>query len=164
MLSTRFSRFVVAVAVVFAATIALTQTTRNVVRAAAPDAAAVKKEQEKLQGVWAAQEVTIGGQELPKELTKTIRLTLKGDRYEVPTPNNMLDKGVVILDPTTTPRSMSIKGEEGPNKGKTMLAIYELNGDELKVCYDIKGEKTPASFTPDSNSQLLLIRYKRESK
>ena len=35
---------------------------------------------------------------------------------------------------------MDITGTNGPNKGKTFLVIYELKGDELRVCYDLSGE------------------------
>src|SRR4051794_40819519 len=36
---------------------------------------------------------------------------------------------------------MDITGTSGPNKGKTILAIYEQKGDTLRICYDLSGKK-----------------------
>ncbi|MFO0901467.1 MAG: TIGR03067 domain-containing protein [Pirellulales bacterium] len=129
----------------------------------APDASVVQKEQAAMQGTWIPQEAKIGGQDFPAPVLKSLRLSLQGDRYEVST-GKAVDKGVVAYDPTTMPRSMSITGQEGPNKGKTLLAIYELNGDELKICYDLSGEKTPTEFVSEPATQSLFVKYRREKR
>ena len=33
--------------------------------------------------------------------------------------------------PDTSPKAMEVTGTDGPNKGKTFPAIYELKGDTL---------------------------------
>lgn len=134
---------------------------------AAPDAKSIQKERDSLQGTWLPHEARIGGQDIPAEVLKSLRLTLKGDRYEVSTgkaSDKTSDSGVIMFDPSTTPHTMAIKGEAGPNKGKTLLAIYELAGDELKICYDLSGGKTPAEFASEPATQLLLVKYRRETR
>ena len=44
------------------------------------------------------------------------------------------------------PKAMDITGTEGPNVGRTILAIYERNGDVLRVCYDLAGKTRPTEF------------------
>jgi uncharacterized protein (TIGR03067 family) len=56
---------------------------------------------------------------------------------------------------------MDILGTEGPNKGKTFLAIYELTGDSLKICYDLEGKTRPTEFRTNPGTQLFLVLYKR---
>jgi uncharacterized protein (TIGR03067 family) len=59
---------------------------------------------------------------------------------------------------------MDITGTEGPNKGKTMLAIYELEGDSMKVCYDMSGKERPTEFKTKPGTAQFLAKYKREKQ
>ena len=56
---------------------------------------------------------------------------------------------------------MDIVGESGPNAGRTMLAIYELRGDELTVCYDLERPERPANLIRTATSRGLRITYAR---
>ena len=72
------------------------------------------------------------------------------------------DRGSVKLDPAATPKAMDITGTDGPNKGKTLLAIYELDGDRLKICYDLSGKNRPTAFQTTNGSLLFLVTYQRQ--
>ena len=37
---------------------------------------------------------------------------------------------------------------EGEGKGTTMLGIYELQDDTMRVCFDPQGKERPTAFTP----------------
>jgi hypothetical protein len=41
------------------------------------------------------------------------------------------------------------------------LAIYELDGDQLKICYDLTGKSRPKEFSTKDAKQLFLVNYKR---
>jgi uncharacterized protein (TIGR03067 family) len=56
---------------------------------------------------------------------------------------------------------MDITGTDGPNKGKTFPAIYELDGDTLKVCYDLSGKERPKALKTESGTMTFLVIYKR---
>ncbi len=64
-------------------------------------------------------------------------------------------------DETKTPHELTIVGTEGPNKGKTFLAIYELKGGTLTVCYDMSGKAFPKKFESEPNTQSFLATYER---
>jgi hypothetical protein len=55
---------------------------------------------------------------------------------------------------------MDIVGTEGPNKGKTFPAIYELEGDTLRICYALEGTKRPTEFKV-TGEKVLLVTYKK---
>jgi uncharacterized protein (TIGR03067 family) len=55
-------------------------------------------------------------------------------------------------------------GTEGPNQGKTFPAIYELNGDTLRICYDLSGAKRPAEFKTIAGTKLYLVTYSRSKQ
>jgi len=59
---------------------------------------------------------------------------------------------------------MDITGTEGPNKGKTILAIYERDGDTLRVCYDLSGKSRPSEFKTTEGTRLFLVEYKLQKE
>ncbi len=58
-------------------------------------------------------------------------------------PGGNKDKGTLKIDPAAKPKRITITGTDGPTKGKTMQAIYEIDGDTFKVCYALDGEAAP---------------------
>lgn len=55
------------------------------------------------------------------------------------------------LNPSSNPKTMTISGTSGPNRGKIFSAIYKLNGDTPRVCHDLSGKKHPTEFkSPNS--------------
>jgi uncharacterized protein (TIGR03067 family) len=127
------------------------------VRAWSADA---KEDSKMMEGTWLPVEGELGGQKFPDEVLKTIKLTLSEGKYTV----NVIDKGTVKLDPSKKPKTMDIVGTEGPNKGKTIPAIYELTGDTLRVCYDLSGKNRPKEFKTEKDSKQFLVSYKREKR
>lgn len=75
--------------------------------------------------------------------------------------NRVVDGGHYQVDEARSPPSMDIVGESGPHAGRTMLAVYELRGDELTVCYDLERPERPSNLTPQRDQPLLRITYAR---
>ncbi len=100
----------------------------------------------------------LGGVELPKGAA--IKLTLRGGTYELVAESP--DRGTVTYDTSAKPKAMDIKGTDGPNKGKTFLAIYDLSGDKLTVCYDLTGKARPTEFATRPKTKLFLATYQRQ--
>jgi hypothetical protein len=58
---------------------------------------------------------------------------------------------------------MTIKSNEGPNKGKTFLAIFEMkDAVSMRVCYDLSGKSFPAEFKAPTGTSLYLVGYRRQ--
>lgn len=119
----------------------------------APDAKAVE-------GAWIPVKAELAGQPLPDAVLKTISLKLHNGQYDVSVAGEP-DKGMYTLDSSKKPKSMTIAGTEGPNKGKTFPAIYELEGDTLRICYDLSGKQRPADFKTVVGTRLYLVTYHR---
>lgn len=125
--------------------------------AAPPDA---NQEAKALAGTWELASGEVGGRKMPEAVTKTFTLVLEGEKYTVKS-RGPDDAGTVKLDPTKTPKALDVVGVEGPNKGKTFPAVYELDGDTLKVCYDLDGKTRPAEFKSAAGTKQFLAVYKR---
>jgi uncharacterized protein (TIGR03067 family) len=75
--------------------------------------------------------------------------------------NHIVDSGEYLIDDAASPQTMDIVGREGPNAGRTMLAIYQLEADRLTVCYDLDGKERPSDMQPRDDRLLLSITYTR---
>jgi len=114
-----------------------------------------------VQGSWKPVSAELAGQPMPDAVLKSISLKLENGNYEVFV-GTAPDKGTYTLDASTQPRSMTVTGTEGPNHGKTFPAIYELNGDTLRICYDLSGAKRPTEFKSVAGTKLYLVTYNRK--
>lgn len=112
----------------------------------------------RIQGTWTIAEAQIGGAPLPDQAAKTIILKLDGGKYEVHAEN--LDKGTYTIDATS--KTLDIYGGEGPNAGKHFPCIYDLQGDVLKVCYQLGDGPRPTEFKSPSGTQIFLVTYHRK--
>lgn len=83
-------------------------------------------------------------------------LSLTADTYEFAG-----DRGTYSVSPAASPARMDIRGREGPNRVRTIPAIYELAGDQLTICYQLGPGERPRDFTSPKGSQVLIVRYKR---
>jgi uncharacterized protein (TIGR03067 family) len=118
-----------------------------------------KDEAKSMEGTWLPTSAELAGEKFPDEVRKSIKLVIKDGKYTV-TVGTKPDKGTVKYDPSKKPKELDITGTEGPNKGKTFLAIYEKDGDTLKVCYDLSGKSRPKEFKTEAGTQLYLVEYK----
>jgi uncharacterized protein (TIGR03067 family) len=121
------------------------------------------KNNDSLDGTWLPVTAELGGKPFPEEIRKSMKLVLKGDQYTVIVGMNP-DKGTCKANSAANPKTLDITGTEGPNKGKTILAIYEQKGDTLKVCYELGVAGRPKEFKTKEGTQLFLVTYKREAK
>ncbi|MCA9186915.1 MAG: TIGR03067 domain-containing protein [Pirellulaceae bacterium] len=115
-------------------------------------------------GVWKPKGAMLQGVLLPPPALDAITLRIEGDTYEVTVEGEEhSDKGVFLLDETVMPKRMVIKSTSGPNKGKIILAIYEVKSDiAMRVCYDLTGKAFPTDFKAPKNSDLYVAGYRRQ--
>lgn len=123
----------------------------------------LEKELKKLEGTWTFDSVEAGGNKMPAEQFKTMSVTMEGTKYSVKLNDMVVEAATHKIDPNKSPKTMDVTVTEGPNKGKVYLAIYEINGDTLKVCFDPEGKKRPTEFKGDVGSQTLVV-HKRVKK
>jgi uncharacterized protein (TIGR03067 family) len=126
---------------------------------------AVKKELAKLEGTWTLVKMEINGKSLLKKDEKT-KLIIKDGKVTSDakdTSKNATDLSK-ILDPSRKPKTVTLPYEEA-----VFYGIYEIKGDELRVCgdgVDTAREKNPEARRPkafDSKKGVLLV-FKREKK
>jgi len=116
----------------------------------------------RLAGTWKVDAATLNGNDALSALKAAV-LTIDEGKYKLVLGNT--DTGTLAIDPGKKPKAMTIKGTEGPNKGKTIPAIYEIDGDTLQICYTLGGgTDAPTDFKSTAENKRLLVTYKRDKK
>lgn len=115
-----------------------------------------------LEGTWAPVAASVSGKELTVAELRVKYLILDGHDYNiVDRSNQVVDRGEYLVNDSARPWTIDIVGRDGPNAGRSMLAIFELTGDRLTVCYNLEGGTRPGESQADSGQMLLSITYER---
>ncbi|TAH35232.1 MAG: hypothetical protein EYC70_13425 [Planctomycetota bacterium] len=109
-----------------------------------------------LAGHWLPQSAVLGGQDFPVSNFDGAALNLTTESYEFAG-----DWGTYVLLDWDGSGGMDIHGVHGPNAGRTIPAIYELDWDQLVICYQLGAGDRPEGFESPAGSQVLLVRYSR---
>jgi uncharacterized protein (TIGR03067 family) len=112
----------------------------------------------KIQGTWKFTEHMMNGQAVPAEQLKDMTITFSGDKFTVRTGDQVVQAGTHKFDPSTKPGHVDAAVTEGEGKGNTMLGIYELRGDTIRVCFDPMGKERPTSFTAKDNQMSATVK------
>lgn len=125
----------------------------------APDA--VKKDLESLKGTWVLVSATIDGKKAPADAVRQTRITFDGNRFAFPDDAELgtSKKGTIKIDPSKTPKEMDAT-DDGEGK-KTSLGIYEIKGDDYRVCFAPPGKKRPTALASEPGSGIILQVWKR---
>jgi len=121
-----------------------------------------KGDLDRMKGKWEVGSLEANGAVIPSENSAGVTLTITGDKYSVAMESE-IDHGTYSIDATKSPKEMDIRPEIGPGAGKVVKAIYEFNGDKLRVCYALQdGTERPKEFKTAPDSGQLLISYGRK--
>jgi len=128
----------------------------------APVEEAVRKNPESLEGTWAITSAIHDGRKSAPEKIKSVRLTFAGDKLTVHGDKGM--ESVFKLDAAKKPCQIDVTPGDGPDKGTVLKGIYELKGDELRICIGKSGKDRPTEFASKEKSGIILIELKREKQ
>jgi uncharacterized protein (TIGR03067 family) len=119
------------------------------------------RELAKLQGAWNVVAVEVNGERLPAEKTRDGKLIIKGNKYQFHVGKERIE-GTYRLEPGHKPKAIDATRTNGPDKGKTLLGIYEQDGNHLKMCFAEPGKKQrPGSFITKKDAGLRMYVLER---
>jgi uncharacterized protein (TIGR03067 family) len=116
-----------------------------------------------INGAWALTSGVSKGEAMPEAEARTILLRLSNGKYGARV-SGQVDQGTYTVDASKSPKQLTLVGTNGPNKGKKMLAIYELDNGNLKVCYDLSGKAFPEKFESKSGTDSFLAVYRKAKR
>jgi RNA polymerase sigma factor (sigma-70 family) len=134
------------------------------------------KDLETLAGTWNIDTMGSGDQSLPKELMKGYKFVFAGNKLTWEAAISMTKTAGQIsvidgafpcdfkIDPSKMPKEIDITMHQKQGD-RTMLGIYEIKGDELKVCYySNQSGRRPTDFSNKDNRRITCITLTRAKK
>jgi uncharacterized protein (TIGR03067 family) len=124
-----------------------------------------KAELKKFEGTWQLVSEVMDGKEQPADYVKRIHWIFddKG-HWKVEDGGKVTFTGDMTVHPDKDPKAADSKlTNEGEHKGKMVRAIYEMDGDTLKQCWVVEGER-PRKLDPKPGPGINYSVYKRVKK
>src|SRR5205823_5830382 len=112
-----------------------------------------KGDKKLLQGCWRTTSEVLNGKPLLEGRWE--RMFFVGDTVLITCPEDWTSKGTYQLDDTKKPKTIDVFFD-----GR-MSAIYELNGDELRLCIGL--EERPETFKSTSRKPRWILILKRDN-
>ena len=113
----------------------------------------------KLQGTWVSVAHVDKERAEPADVVGRLKLIIKDDTYTYSFEGKGKFSATFKLDSAKKPKWIDVDFKEGPAKGKSMPALFSLDGDELKIC---GGDKRPTELKASKDA--VFFTFKRESK
>jgi uncharacterized protein (TIGR03067 family) len=124
--------------------------------------AAIKKEKEKLIGVWKLVSCGAQGERVPEKILKgeVVRWAITEKTITSTVGGQGKGEDKYTLDPTAHPKAIDLTDREG----RRTPGIYSLDDDTLKVCLNEGGEERPKVFASKPDTHLSVWVFRREKR
>jgi uncharacterized protein (TIGR03067 family) len=124
---------------------------------------AIRKDLKSIAGTWTVTSREADGEKSPAETFKGVIVKVAADGTATATKDGSVVRKVkwVNMDPTQKMKTVDVEVVEGDDKGKTLLAIYRVDGDQFTVCVANSGKDRPTAFSTNADNGRNLMTYTR---
>lgn len=119
---------------------------------------------EAMQGEWTIESLTFHGNVVESSELSTWRRIVEKNHAIWKRGEEVLLELDIKFDAALKPKTLDSTVASGAEKGQTALAIYELDGDTLRVCFADPGQARPTEFSSNAGSLQGLYTAKRIKK
>lgn len=112
-------------------------------------------DEQQLQGKWIVESFRYNGN--PVERLKEAVREFQDGKYSLTPKSGEGIEGTVKLDATKKPKAIDLDVN-----GRIIKAIYELEGDTLRLCYNLTSDERPTEFESKPDSGLIVIVHRRD--
>ena len=112
---------------------------------------------DRLQGTWNVVSLEMDGHVMPSP--GDAQIVVSGSRFQS-LGMGAVYEGTVELNPRKKPKHFDLVFTAGPEQGNRAPGIYDLRGDDWKLCIAVTGQTRPAEFatSPGSGHALEILR------
>src|SRR5262245_1049424 len=102
------------------------------------DSEEARAEKKHLQGTWRVIGAEQKGEVAQHKDLQEMEIIFSGDSIVVREGKTVQERFIFKLDVTQTPKAIDFTYTEGKKKGRTDRGIYQLSGNDLKICIQEK--------------------------
>lgn len=121
-----------------------------------------QRELERHQGVWRVTSIVSDGVEGAPEVSRSIVRVVTGDHVVWRRDGKSFAGTTIALDPAGAVKAIDVIPDGGRSRGKRVLGIYKLDGDDLTICMAGPDEARPTRFEAGKGSGRTLTTFRRE--
>ncbi len=125
----------------------------------------IRQDYERLTGTFSLVSGVVDGKPVSEEVREKTILVTDHDKFTVTTGDEAgtSARGTFVIDPSQTPKTADSLQADGPDKGKTLLGIYEIIDDKHKrACWAPVGQPRPTAFSSAPGSGHILQLWERQ--
>jgi uncharacterized protein (TIGR03067 family) len=119
---------------------------------------------QKLQGTWVGVSSEQDGRKVPEEQARALLLIFRDNGLTVRHGDETLEHSAVALHWERRPKAIDVTPSDGDNRGQTLLGIYEIEGNTLKICIGDVGRQRPTEFAAKEGTGITLYVLRREGR
>jgi uncharacterized protein (TIGR03067 family) len=139
-----------------------------------PPAAPATSDLDRVQGYWKPLQCTFEGKpQMPENLMQQVTVVFDKNDFVLYFKDSKTDaagKPIILrlavarvaLNETTNPKTIHFEFADGPLKGKKSHGIYDLAGNQLKMCYGPADKPIPTKFDSPPGSGYFNETWKRQ--
>jgi uncharacterized protein (TIGR03067 family) len=125
-------------------------------------AAAIKADVAKFRGEWDVVELIQDGEEkMAADERAKLRLAVDGDKRVLKAVDEVRSEATFTIDPTVSPKQITITVSAGPLKGQALVGIYEVDDDTHTICLALAGTDRPNELASKPGGGTLLQKFRR---
>ena len=121
--------------------------------------AAASTKNDPLAGAWVVVAMRNGGKEDAQ--LKDHTATFADGKVTFKSKDEKEHAATYTLGANKSPATIDLVPADGPHKGKTLMAIYVIEKNELKLCIGKEGEDRPSTFSSKAGEETILLMLKR---
>jgi RNA polymerase sigma factor (sigma-70 family) len=125
----------------------------------APPVTSSHSDLDQIQGIWVMTRMNWEGRDVNVDARWTMTFTKERCFFDFGPAGGFLES-TITLDPTQTPKRIDFRYVTAPNSP----GIYELDGDDLRICYDNASRERPNALATKPGSTFNLLILRREAR
>jgi uncharacterized protein (TIGR03067 family) len=122
------------------------------------------EDKDKMQGVWVFASSERDGKQELIDWKDILELEFSGDTFRFHLPAGAKHPQPFKLDQSVSPKTIDWLPGEKNRLTKPFIGIYELAGDDLKICWGKQDGPRPKEFTAKAGTERWLWDLKRQTK
>jgi uncharacterized protein (TIGR03067 family) len=91
-----------------------------------------------------------------------MHVVVQGERRTVKAGETIYTEAYYRINPAAHPSAIDVIVTKGGMSGQTLLGIYEITGDQMRICLAENGKERPRGFSPQPGSGQTMQLLERQ--